>query len=90
MEQKTITGNLSKSIKRGFRFWKGNLYFGVIDTQAKADSLPDVPKTDAEFAKEVQRVNREFPAAYSLMFCDSRCSCGLSCNQDQVAQTLDS
>lgn len=55
-----------------------------IDTQEKADSLSPVPKNDADFAKEVQRVNQEFPAAYSLMFGDIRCSCGLSCNHDRT------
>lgn len=49
-----------------------------IDTQAKADSLSQVPTTEVEFAKEVQRVNQEFPAAYSLFFGKNKCSCGLS------------
>ncbi|WP_462413025.1 LbetaH domain-containing protein [Neobacillus sp. Marseille-QA0830] len=50
-----------------------------IDTQAKADSLKEVPKTEEEFAKEVQRVNQEFPAAYSILLGKTRCSCGLAC-----------
>jgi carbonic anhydrase len=50
-----------------------------IDTQDKADSLGTVPKTEEEFAKEVQRVNQEFPAAYSLYFGNNKCSCGLAC-----------
>jgi carbonic anhydrase len=50
-----------------------------IDTQDKADSLGTVPKTEEEFAKEVQRVNQEFPAAYSLYFGKNKCSCGLAC-----------
>ncbi|PFN96913.1 carbonate dehydratase [Bacillus sp. AFS076308] len=49
-----------------------------IDSQPKADSLSPVPKTEEEFAKEVQRVNEEFPSAYSLLFGKTRCSCGLS------------
>ncbi|WP_319922081.1 LbetaH domain-containing protein [Neobacillus dielmonensis] len=50
-----------------------------IDTQTKADSLKEVPKTEEEFAKEVQRVNQEFPSAYSLLLGKTRCSCGLAC-----------
>jgi carbonic anhydrase len=48
-----------------------------IDTQAKADRLSPVPQTEEEFAKEVQRVNQEFPAAYSAFFGKNKCSCGL-------------
>ncbi len=51
----------------------------TIDTQKKADSLSPVPKNEAEFAKEVQRVNTEFSPAYSLYFGKNRCSCGLAC-----------
>jgi carbon dioxide concentrating mechanism protein CcmM len=50
-----------------------------IDTQEKADRLSPVPKTEEEFAIEVQRVNQEFPASYSLYFGKSKCTCGLSC-----------
>lgn len=50
-----------------------------IDTQEKADRLSSVPTTEEEFAKEVQRVNQEFPAAYSLLFGKQKCTCGLSC-----------
>ncbi|WP_423800684.1 carbonate dehydratase [Neobacillus sp. SAB-20_R2A] len=50
-----------------------------IDTQEKADRLSPVPQTEEEFAKEVQRVNQEFPAAYSLFFGKNKCSCGLAC-----------
>lgn len=50
-----------------------------IDTQAKADSLSSVPQTEEEFAKQVQRVNEEFPAAYSLFFGKNKCTCGLTC-----------
>ncbi|MBT2707068.1 hypothetical protein [Bacillus sp. ISL-47] len=62
----------------------------TIDTQVKADSLSGVPKNDAEFAKEVQRVNLEFPAAYSLMFGEIRCSCGLSCSRGRLDNLTDS
>ncbi|MNR48981.1 hypothetical protein D3C85_1682960 [compost metagenome] len=49
-----------------------------IDTQAKADSLLRVPKSQVEFAREVQRVNREFPHSYHLLFGNARCSCGVA------------
>lgn len=52
----------------------------VIDTQEEADKLGVVPKSQEDFAAEVQRVNREFPRSYSLLFGSARCSCGLSCN----------
>jgi carbonic anhydrase/acetyltransferase-like protein (isoleucine patch superfamily) len=51
-----------------------------IDTQEKADALSQVPKDSKEFAKEVQRVNQEFPASYHLLFGENRCSCGFSYN----------
>lgn len=50
-----------------------------INTQEKADALSSVPKTEEEFAREVQRVNQEFPSAYSHVFGSKRCSCGLTC-----------
>lgn len=50
-----------------------------IDTQKKADSLSKVPNNELEFALEVQRVNQEFPSAYSMLFGKDRCTCGLSC-----------
>lgn len=50
-----------------------------IDNQEKAGVLSTIPKTEKEFAKEVQRVNQEFPSAYSLFFGKNKCSCGLSC-----------
>lgn len=40
----------------------------IIDTQEKADALGPVPKSQIEFAKEVQYVNQKFPNAYSLQF----------------------
>jgi carbonic anhydrase len=51
-----------------------------IDTQEKADSLTSVPQNDEEFAKQVQRVNQEFPASYHLLFGKQRCSCGFAFN----------
>jgi carbonic anhydrase/acetyltransferase-like protein (isoleucine patch superfamily) len=48
-----------------------------IDTQEKADALSTVPESSEEFAKEVQRVNHEFPASYHLLFGKNRCSCGM-------------
>ncbi|MGY3715738.1 carbonate dehydratase [Sutcliffiella cohnii] len=51
-----------------------------IDSQEKADSLSGVPENNQQFANEVQRVNREFPAAYSLLLGKNRCSCGLACS----------
>ncbi|HLO12184.1 MAG TPA: carbonate dehydratase [Pseudoneobacillus sp.] len=50
-----------------------------INTQEKADALSSVPNTEEEFAREVQRVNQEFPLAYSHLFGNTRCSCGLTC-----------
>lgn len=52
-----------------------------IDTQEKADALPQVPKDSIEFAQEVQRVNQEFPASYHLLFGEERCSCGMAYNK---------
>ncbi|WHY70608.1 carbonate dehydratase [Fictibacillus enclensis] len=52
-----------------------------IDTQKKADALSRVPTDAREFAREVQRVNQEFPPAYHLLFGDSRCSCGMAYNK---------
>lgn len=52
----------------------------IIDTQEKANALGSVPKSEREFAEEVQHVNNEFPGAYSLMFGATRCSCGLTCD----------
>lgn len=50
-----------------------------IDTQEKADSLSSVPRDREEFAQQVQRVNQEFPASYSLLLGKRRCSCGMAC-----------
>ena len=51
-----------------------------IDSQDKADILTKVPVDRKQFAEEVQRVNREFPAAYSLYLGQKRCSCGIACD----------
>ncbi len=51
-----------------------------IDTQEKADALSKVPADSKEFAREVQRVNQEFPASYNLLFGENRCSCGVAYN----------
>lgn len=51
-----------------------------IDTQEKANALIRVPKDEEEFAREVQRVNQEFPASYNLLFGSHRCSCGMPYN----------
>lgn len=49
-----------------------------IDSQEKADALSPVPKDSKEFAREVQRVNQEFPASYHMLFGENRCSCGIA------------
>lgn len=51
-----------------------------IDTQEKANALRQVPADGKEFAREVQRVNQEFPASYNLLFGSHRCSCGMPYN----------
>jgi carbonic anhydrase/acetyltransferase-like protein (isoleucine patch superfamily) len=48
-----------------------------IDTQEKANALRRVPADGEEFARDVQRVNQEFPASYHLLFGSHRCSCGI-------------
>lgn len=60
----------------------------IIDTQEKADKLGSVPKNEEDFAKEVQHINSEFPNAYSLMFGNTRCSCGLTCNCNTIRNIL--
>lgn len=59
----------------------------LIDTQAKADTLSPVSADNVEFAKEVQHVNTEFPAAYAVTFGSSRCSCGIA--YDKVITDLE-
>lgn len=56
----------------------------VIDTQEKADSLGKVPKSQEQFSKEVQKVNKEFPAAYETMFGKIKCSCGITCHEETL------
>ncbi|EFM09442.1 Carbonate dehydratase [Paenibacillus curdlanolyticus YK9] len=52
----------------------------MIDTQAKADRLNEVPTDQKQFVKGVQRVNQAFPASYNMLFGSKRCSCGLAKN----------
>lgn len=52
----------------------------VIDSQEKADILPNIPKNKDELAKNVQEINNLFPYSYSTMFGEGRCSCGLHYN----------
>lgn len=56
----------------------------VIDNQEKADKLMDVTVAQTHFSEEVQSINREFPASYSLLLGSLRCSCGLSCNHHNL------
>lgn len=56
----------------------------IIDTQEKADSLRFVPQSNEEFARGVIETNIELAKAYSLKFCDTRCSCGMCCNSNKV------
>lgn len=60
----------------------------IIDTQEKADMLGYVPESEIEFAQEVQSVNNEFPNAYSLLFGNTRCSCGLACDSGTMRDIL--
>ncbi len=57
-----------------------------IDSQKKADSLSIIPADREAFAKEVIRVNSEFPLSYSLLFGCHRCSCGLACDEPLCSQ----
>ncbi len=56
----------------------------IIDTQAKADGLLEVPKEKSGFSGKVIKVNVELSEAYDLKFGDTRCSCGLSCNHNTL------
>jgi len=51
-----------------------------IDSQEEANALSRVPEDSKEFAREVQRVNQEFPASYHLLFGKNRSSCGIAYN----------
>ena len=53
----------------------------IIDTQKKADALGPVPTSSEEFTKEVLSINTEFPCSYSLLFGNTKCSCGLCCDR---------
>jgi carbon dioxide concentrating mechanism protein CcmM len=59
----------------------------IIDSQSKANSLEPVPINEKEFAEEVIHVNKEFPAAYSMMFGSFKCSCGLTCDHNILNET---
>lgn len=61
----------------------------IIDTQEKANELGPVPENQVEFAQEVQRINQEFPNAYSIQFGSTKCSCGLACAPRTVRDVLD-
>lgn len=56
----------------------------LINTQAKADKLSEVPKEQSAFAGKVIKVNVELSEAYDLKFGDIRCSCGLCCNHNTL------
>lgn len=71
---------------RSYRFIPAG---AIIDTQSKADALGPVPDSQMEFAEEVQRINREFPNAYSIQFGPTRCSCGLACDTRTIRDVLE-
>ncbi|GKX67593.1 carbonate dehydratase [Inconstantimicrobium mannanitabidum] len=56
----------------------------IINTQAKADNLLEVPKEQSDFAEKVIKVNVELSETYDLKFGDTRCSCGLCCNHNTL------
>jgi carbon dioxide concentrating mechanism protein CcmM len=56
----------------------------IINTQAKADNLLEVPKEQSDFSEKVIKVNVELSEAYDLKFGDTRCSCGLCCNHNSL------
>lgn len=56
----------------------------VIDTQAKADKLDCVPKSQEEFAGKVIKTNTKLAESYSLKFGNTRCSCGLCCDRNTL------
>lgn len=58
-----------------------NVFIAPSDSQKKADSLSIIPSDREAFAKEVIKVNSEFPLSYSLLFGCHRCSYGLVCNE---------
>lgn len=56
----------------------------IINTQAKADNLFEVPNEKSDFSKKVIKVNGELSEVYNLKFGDIRCSCGLCCNHNAL------
>ncbi|MFT9057216.1 MAG: carbonate dehydratase [Ethanoligenens sp.] len=48
----------------------------LVDTQQKADALPNVSEGDTAFAANVQRVNNTFPAAFAEQFGETTYSSG--------------
>ncbi|WP_346898320.1 DapH/DapD/GlmU-related protein [Clostridium sp. UBA7503] len=58
----------------------------IINTQAKADNLLEVPKEQSDFAEKVININVELAEVYDLKFGDIRCSCGLCCNHNTLIQ----
>lgn len=56
----------------------------IINTQAEADNLFEVPKERSDFSEKVIKVNVELSEVYDLKFGDTRCSCGLCCNHSTL------
>ncbi|MVX65312.1 carbonate dehydratase [Clostridium chromiireducens] len=56
----------------------------IINTQAEADNLFEVPKEKSDFSEKVIKVNVELSKVYDLKFGDIRCSCGLCCNHSTL------
>ena len=56
----------------------------IINTQAKADDLFEVPKERSDFSEKVIKVNVELSEVYDLKFGDTYCSCGLCCNHSTL------
>lgn len=56
----------------------------IINTQAKADNLLEVPKEQSDFSEKVIKVNVELSEVYDMKFGDTRCSCGLCCNHNTL------
>ncbi|WP_411167860.1 carbonate dehydratase [Clostridium sp. MB05] len=56
----------------------------IINTQAKADNLLEVPKERSDFSEKVIKVNVELSEVYDLKFGDTRCSCGLCCKHSTL------
>lgn len=56
----------------------------IINTQAEADNLFEVPKEKSDFSEKVIKVNMELSEVYDLKFGDIRCSCGICCNHSTL------